>query len=178
MVGDLLLLAQAECGRLPLSLAPVELDTVLLEVFQQMRVLAGERFKCALTEIDQMQVNGDRDRLKQVMLNLVGNAIQYTPAGGTVSHGAAQEWRAGCFIISDTGAGHPGGRSAAHLRALLPGRKMPQAQQSQQRLWAGALDCLSGSCSTTAAPSTSNRKREKAPPFLCGCRWRVRFQSG
>ena len=42
MVGNLLLLAQAESGKLPLDLKPVELDTVLLEVFQQVKTLAGE----------------------------------------------------------------------------------------------------------------------------------------
>ncbi len=45
-------------------------------------MLAGEKIKLHLTEIDQVQVNGDRDRLKQVLLNLVANAIQYTPQGG------------------------------------------------------------------------------------------------
>ena len=43
MVGNLLLLAQAESGKLPLDMKPVELDTVLLEVFQQMRTLSGGR---------------------------------------------------------------------------------------------------------------------------------------
>ncbi len=79
LVGNLLLEAQAESGKLPLYFAPVELDTLLLEVFKEMRVVARDRVSIKLTEIDQILVNGDRDRLKQVLINLVSNAINYTP---------------------------------------------------------------------------------------------------
>ncbi|MRR32907.1 HAMP domain-containing protein, partial [bacterium] len=82
LVGDLLLLAQAESGKVPMIMKPVELDTLLLEVFQQMRMLAGDRLQIKILEIDQLMVVADRDRLKQVLVNLVANAIQYTPAGG------------------------------------------------------------------------------------------------
>ena len=107
MVGNLLLLAQAEAGSVPFDMATVELDTILLEVFQQMRVLAGERCRIELTEIDQIQVYGDRDRLKQVLLNLVGNAIQYTPAGGKVTLSLQREEQEARFMVSDTGPGIP-----------------------------------------------------------------------
>lgn len=107
MVGDLLLLAQAESGRLPLALAPVEIDTLLLEVFQQMRLVAGEKIQMRMTEIDQVQAVGDPDRLKQVLLNLVGNAIQYTPPGGTVSLLLRKTGSQAQIIINDTGPGIP-----------------------------------------------------------------------
>jgi heavy metal sensor kinase len=107
LVGDLLLLAQAESGRVPFDMMPLELDTVLLEVFQQMRVLAGDRLHLVLDEIDQIQINGDRDRIKQVLLNLVGNAVQYTPNGGTVTLRLRKEDTRACFTVSDTGAGIP-----------------------------------------------------------------------
>jgi two-component system OmpR family sensor kinase len=107
LVGDLLLLAQAESGKLPLDMHPVELDTVLLEVFQQMHVLAGERLKIQINEIDQVQVIGDRDRLKQVLLNLVGNAIKYTPPGGQVNLGLSKVGSQARLVVSDTGPGIP-----------------------------------------------------------------------
>jgi two-component system OmpR family sensor kinase len=107
LVGGLLLLAQAEAGSIPLSMKPVELDTLVLEVFQEMRVLAGNKLNLQLTEIDQIQVNGDRDRLKQVLLNLVGNAIQYTPAGGDVFISLGKVGEQTRIIIRDTGAGIP-----------------------------------------------------------------------
>jgi two-component system, OmpR family, sensor kinase len=107
MVGDLLLLAQAESGRVPLDNSPVELDTILLEVFQQMRLLAGDRLQIRILEIDQVQVRGDRDRLKQVLLNLVANAVQYTPAGGKVSLELRKTEDQAQVIVSDTGPGIP-----------------------------------------------------------------------
>lgn len=107
LVGGLLLLAQAESGSLPLEAKPVELDTLLLEVFQEMRVLAGERVKLHLTGIDQVQVQGDRDRLKQVLLNLTANAVQYTPSGGEVFLSLAKVGEQARIIIRDTGPGIP-----------------------------------------------------------------------
>jgi len=107
LVGGLLLLAQAESGKLPLAMRPVELDTLLLEVFQEMRVLAGGKVRLKVADIDQMQVNGDRDRLKQVLLNLVGNAIQYTPPGGDVFLSLARIGEQARLIVRDTGPGIP-----------------------------------------------------------------------
>jgi signal transduction histidine kinase len=107
LVGNLLLLAQAESGRLPLEHKPVELDTLVLEVFNQTRVLAGERLTVQLTEIDQLKLNGDRDRLKQVFLNLLGNAVQYTPAGGTVTMSLKKVGEQARVIVNDTGPGIP-----------------------------------------------------------------------
>jgi len=107
LVGGLLLLAQAESGSVSLNMKPVELDTLLLEVFQEMKLLAGEKIELHLTEIDQIQVNGDRDRLKQVLLNLVGNAIQYTPQGGDVFLSLGKVAEQARLIIRDTGPGIP-----------------------------------------------------------------------
>ena len=107
MVGDLLLLAQAESGQVPFDMGPVEIGEVLLEVYQQMKVLVGERQVIQLEDIDQIMVKGDRDRLKQVMLNLVGNAIQYTPTGGTVTLGLSRVDQKARLTVTDTGPGIP-----------------------------------------------------------------------
>lgn len=107
LVGGLLLLTQAESGSVSLNIRPVELDTLLLEVFQEMVVLAGEKVKLHLTDIDQVPVNGDRDRLKQVLLNLVANAIQYTPQGGDIFLSLGKVAEQARLIIRDTGPGIP-----------------------------------------------------------------------
>ena len=107
LVGDLLLLAQAEAGRLPMQMKPVELDSVLLEVFQQMRTLAADKSEIRIEEIDQIQVSGDRDRLKQVLVNLIGNAVQYTPAGGRVTLALRRSGDQAQLVIQDTGPGIP-----------------------------------------------------------------------
>jgi two-component system OmpR family sensor kinase len=107
MVGDLLLLARAESGKLPLDRHQVELDTLLLEVLQQTQVLAGNKINLQLGEIDQVLVCGDRDRLKQVLLNLVSNAIKYTQKGGEVIAGLAKVEGQARVTISDNGPGIP-----------------------------------------------------------------------
>lgn len=107
LVGDLLLLAQAESGKLPLAQQVVELDTILLEVFQQMRVLYQDKLQMRIGEIDQVLVCGDKDRLKQVLVNLVSNAIQYTPAGGEVIVSVGKAGNQAKLTVSDTGPGIP-----------------------------------------------------------------------
>ncbi|MGA2110966.1 MAG: ATP-binding protein [Anaerolineales bacterium] len=107
LVGDLLLLAQAETGNLPLAREPVDVDTVLLEVFQQGRILAQDHLTLVMGDWDQAQVIGDRDRLKQLFLNLMANAVQYTPNGGrvTLSLRLVGEWTH--ISVTDTGPGIP-----------------------------------------------------------------------
>lgn len=108
LVGDLLLLAQAEAGTLPLAREPVELDTLLLEVYRQMRVLALDGgIEVHITEEDQARVIGDRDRLKQLMINLLSNALKYTPEGGRVTLGLARVNGWARLTVSDTGPGIP-----------------------------------------------------------------------
>jgi len=58
-----------------------------------------------MTEIDQILVNGDRDRLKQVLLNLIANAIQYTPQDGEVFLSLAKVGEQTRIIVRDTGPG-------------------------------------------------------------------------
>lgn len=107
LVGDLLLLAQAESGKLPLDRKLVELDTLTLEVLHQMRILARDKLNLRLGEIDQVLVCGDRDRLKQVLVNLIGNAIQYTPSGGEVNVSLGKAGDQARLIVHDTGPGIP-----------------------------------------------------------------------
>ena len=107
MVGDLLLLAQAESGKLPMIMKTVELDTLMLEVMQQMKVLARGKLALKVGEIDQVLVCGDQDRLKQVLVNLISNAIKYTPEGGEVVVGLGKVNSKACLVVSDSGPGIP-----------------------------------------------------------------------
>ena len=106
LVGDLLLLAQSDAGTLPMAREPVELDTLLLEVFRESQVLAGG-VQLSIGEIDQASILGDRDRLKQLMLNLVSNALKFTPEGGRVSLGLSLVNGWARVVVSDTGVGIP-----------------------------------------------------------------------
>jgi two-component system OmpR family sensor kinase len=84
LVGDLLLLARADAGELPsLRRTPVDLSEIATEVVEQARQLASSRELVASTN-GACVVLGDRDRLKQLVANLVENAVRYTPASGRI----------------------------------------------------------------------------------------------
>jgi len=112
LVSDLLLLAQADAG-VQLKSEPVELDTLLLDVYRQARLMA-DGVEIRLGDEDQAVVMGDPDRLRQLLLNLVDNALKYTPAGGrvTLSLDRDDEWVR--VAVADTGIGIP-------AEALEPG---------------------------------------------------------
>lgn len=85
LVGDLLLMAQAETGKLPLAMDQVEIDDLLFEVFEQLKVLSAGQHDIRIENIEPVMVIGDRDRLKQVLLNLGSNAIKFTPDGKRIT---------------------------------------------------------------------------------------------
>jgi signal transduction histidine kinase len=103
MTNDLLLLAQSD-ARVEIRSEPVELDSLLLEVFRELRPLAGG-VQLRLGAEDQVTIVGDRDRLKQALLNLGVNALQYTPQGGVVTLGLEQRDGLALLTVSDTGVG-------------------------------------------------------------------------
>ncbi|MCA9875061.1 MAG: hypothetical protein KC441_15435, partial [Anaerolineales bacterium] len=106
LVGDLTLLARADAGGLPLNLKPVELDNLLFEVYRQVSLL-DKPVEVTVSEVDQVCVNGDPDRLKQLLFNLVENGIKYTPRGGRVTVGLAQTNGWAQITVSDNGIGIP-----------------------------------------------------------------------
>ena len=103
LVADLLLLAQADAG-LKLELQPVELDTLLLEAYRHAQARA-QGVKVRLGDEDQALVMGDPDRLRQLLRNLVDNALKYTPAGGEVTLALRRASGWVCVSIVDTGIG-------------------------------------------------------------------------
>jgi len=110
MINDLLLIAQADSGVLQIQKEPVEIDTLVLDVFRQAHKIAERQKGIGALEIrlgseDQALVLGDRERLRQLLLNLVDNAIKYTPAGGTITIGLTNSDGWVQVSVTDTGIG-------------------------------------------------------------------------
>jgi signal transduction histidine kinase len=110
MITDLLTLAQADSGALQLQIEPVEMDTLLLDIYRQTRRIADQRRGPGVLEIrlgseDQALVNGDRERLRQVLINLADNAVKYTPNGGTITFGLENSGGWVKIAVHDTGIG-------------------------------------------------------------------------
>ncbi|MCL5959989.1 MAG: HAMP domain-containing histidine kinase [Chloroflexi bacterium] len=104
LVTDLLTLARADAGQF-LELTPLALDEIVSDVYRQAKVIANG-VEVSLGRLDQAVVNGNADRLKQLLLILVGNAIKYTPDGGKVMMSLAVEDEVR-LSIADTGTGIP-----------------------------------------------------------------------
>jgi signal transduction histidine kinase len=109
LIDELLMLARADAGELRLELAPVAAGEVIEEVYQSVATLARRERQVTLTRGVQRGLPtalADRQRLVQVLLNLVRNAVAYTPEGGIVAV-TAERGDAGrvAFAVVDTGAG-------------------------------------------------------------------------
>jgi signal transduction histidine kinase len=109
LVDNLLFLAQLgemERAGAPVDRRPVELDSLLLTVYQQARSMSS-RHTILLGDEDAITIDGDRDQLQQLLLNLVDNAIKYTPPGGTIILSLRAEGDDALLEVKDTGIGIP-----------------------------------------------------------------------
>jgi heavy metal sensor kinase len=105
LVEDLLLLAKAD-ARQVVEFVPVMLDDVIIEVFRVAQVLAQARHQTLkLGHFEAIQVEGDAEQLKRAILNLVENAIKYTPEGGSITISMQRGNRWAKVAITDTGVG-------------------------------------------------------------------------
>lgn len=110
MIEDLLDRTRIETGRLEVHPADVELEPCLADVIDQLKPLAHVRqqtldFTCSDTTI---VVWADRDRLIQTVVNLVQNAIKFTPPGGQVTVACdLSNDRTATVLVRDTGPGIP-----------------------------------------------------------------------
>ncbi|MER3553376.1 MAG: hypothetical protein C4331_03240 [Meiothermus sp.] len=103
LVGDMLALARGDAGS-KLKKEPVALKEVLLEAFgDYQRRSKNHRFELGVLE--EAQVQGERDRLKQLAVILLDNAVKYTPAGGRIRLELTRNKKLAVFRIQDTGVG-------------------------------------------------------------------------
>ena len=103
LVSDLLVLARADAG-VPLRRQQVELDRLVLEAYAEARLLArGQRLE--IRAMEPVVVEGDPDRLKQLLLILLDNAIKYTPQDGVIAVGLKRTGSDAEVTVQDTGVG-------------------------------------------------------------------------
>ncbi len=103
LVDDLLVLARADSGPQPFVPHPVQLDEVVMEVFRELRGPAGPRLH--VVDLEAALVQGERDRLKQLVLILVDNALTYTPPPGEVRLSLRHDGVRTVLEIEDDGIG-------------------------------------------------------------------------
>ena len=107
MVSELLELSRIESGRVPLTLTPTRPTDIVTPAFERL-YLQAERAGLTLTlecPEELPPVMADASRVQQVVVNLLHNAIKFTPSGGNVTVRAIQQDRAVHFSVSDTGIG-------------------------------------------------------------------------
>jgi two-component system phosphate regulon sensor histidine kinase PhoR len=109
MITELLELSRIESGRVPLQIKPTPPIEIILPAYERLCLQAeraGLTFDISCSESLPL-VLADAGRVQQVMINLLHNAIKFTPAGGKVTAGARQAGSSVLFWVCDTGIGIP-----------------------------------------------------------------------
>jgi signal transduction histidine kinase len=107
LVAGLLVLSRLDAGEAQREWLDVDLGELAAATAEQMRLVAEDRGVALHAAADGVTVRGDRGRLKQVIVNLLDNAIKFTPRGGSVWLRTAQQEGYGVVEIKDSGIGIP-----------------------------------------------------------------------
>jgi len=108
MLNTLMDISEAETGTMTLKVEPVNLAELLqqtVELFEDLAEERGVRIETAAT--GDLTVGVDRNRMRQVLANLLDNALKYTPQGGRVQIAARSEAAHVVLEVADTGVGIP-----------------------------------------------------------------------
>ena len=108
IVDDMLALARADAGQYPLRIEEFYLNDLVEECYRAVQVLALHKaVSVRLEPAVDITFRGDEDLLRRLILNLLDNAIKYTPAGGSVVVKTVGEAARVRIVVSDTGIGIP-----------------------------------------------------------------------
>lgn len=104
MIHDFLSLARMEEGKLQIERRKVELHPLMMEIAEDAKFLTSQH-TIKLIDCEGIIINADRDKIGQVLMNLVSNAIKYSPEGGLVTLGCEKQNGKVKIYVSDQGIG-------------------------------------------------------------------------
>lgn len=107
LVDDLQTLSRVEAGQVELRIAPCDLAALVERVVAQLRPQLIDSDLMLTVETAPAQVSADADRVAQIVINLVGNAIRYTPAGGRIAVSVGMDADTAWVRVADSGIGIP-----------------------------------------------------------------------
>jgi two-component system phosphate regulon sensor histidine kinase PhoR len=110
LVKDLLVLSQMETGDIKMSISPMDIRLLAINIFSRLENIAkdkGVTFKETPDELTEVWVMADADRMEQVMLNLIENAVKYGNEGGKVIVHFSEGKKLVEIAVRDNGPGIP-----------------------------------------------------------------------
>jgi signal transduction histidine kinase len=108
LINDLLDVARIDAGTFAVDKTPTDLPALLRDAVEQHSPLASEKaIRLHVVAPEGLEIEVDRHRLMQVMANLVGNAIKFTPEGGAITVSCARGDFAARVVVADSGPGIP-----------------------------------------------------------------------
>ncbi len=127
LISDLLDVAQINAGQLVVAQQAFEARNVIQDSLEMFKPLAAEKQVRLVSDVREegLQLYCDRDRVLQILSNLLGNAIKFTPEAGTVTVRAERVGSELSFAVSDTGPGIPE-EQLAHVFERFWSVKKPQ----------------------------------------------------
>jgi signal transduction histidine kinase len=106
LVSQLLTLARAEAGEIPVARAPVDLSALAVSIVEQLDPVAQAKGVCLSADAaEAITVVGDAGWLERLLLNLLDNAIKFTPDGGRISVRITKQGPDAVLEVRDTGVG-------------------------------------------------------------------------
>ena len=107
-IDQLLALARADSGKEKLTFRKVNLSRLAAKLSSDVEMLCRDKgLNYELGQMGNLVVKGDRTKLRQLLLNILDNAIRYTPRGGKISISVQPEGEMAVVSVSDTGIGIP-----------------------------------------------------------------------
>ena len=168
LVGDLLFVARLDASGLQLQFGRVDVTEIVRDAVESTAALARSRSIDLRSELAEVPpLTGDRERLSQLVGNLVSNALKFTPAGGTVTVRTFVDGTDVVIEVTDTGIGIPEGEQSRLFQRFF--RSSTATEQAIPGTGLGLVisraiaEAHGGSISVRSAPGTGASFRVELP---------------